>query len=181
MTVTETHLSGCFIIEPKVFFDERGLFFEAFQKKKLEEALGYTVNFVQDNQSISKQGVLRGLHFQEGEYAQAKLVQVIQGEVLDVIVDLRKASPTFGQHITIELSASKKKLIFIPKGIAHGFVVRSAEAIFAYKCDAYYHQPSERGLIYNDGTLGIDWQYPLEKIILSEKDAELPTFKEWNS
>ena len=178
MIITETKLKGCFVIEPKVFFDERGLFFESFQKEKLEEALGFALNFVQDNQSISKQGVLRGLHFQDGEYAQAKLVQVIKGEVLDVIVDLRKESSTFGEHMTIELSDANKKLIFIPKGMAHGFVVRSTEAIFAYKCDSYYHQRSESGLIYNDQTLNIDWEYPTESIILSEKDAELPTFKE---
>lgn len=178
MKVTETHLSGCFIVEPSVFHDERGLFFESFHKKKLEQAIGHTVDFVQDNQSISKQGVLRGLHFQEGAHAQAKLVQVIKGEVLDVMVDLREESPSFSRHLTIELSDTNKKLIFIPKGIAHGFVVRSREAIFAYKCDAYYHQPAERGLIYNDTTLGIDWEYPLEDIILSEKDAALPTFKE---
>lgn len=181
MTITETHLKGCFIIEPKVLFDERGLFFESFQKEKLEKAIGNKVAFVQDNQSISKQGVLRGLHFQEGAYAQAKLVQVIKGEVLDVIVDIRENSPTFGQHMTIELSDVNKKLLFIPKGIAHGFIVRSVEAIFAYKCDAYYHQPAESGLIYNDSTLNIDWEYPIQDIILSEKDAALPTFKAWCS
>ena len=153
-------------------------FSSPFKKEKLEEALGFALNFVQDNQSISKQGVLRGLHFQDGDYAQAKLVQVIKGEVLDVIVDLRKGSPTFGEHLTIELSDANKKLIFIPKGMAHGFVVRSTEAIFAYKCDAYYHQRSESGLIYNDEILNIDLEYPTESIILSEKDAELPTFKE---
>ncbi len=178
MKVTETHLKGCFIIEPSVFHDERGLFFESFQKEQLERVIGHEVDFVQDNQSISKQGVLRGLHFQEGAHAQAKLVQVIKGEVLDVIVDLRKDSLTFGQHMTIELSDTNKKLVFIPKGMAHGFVVRSKEAIFAYKCDAYYHQPAERGLIYNDSTLGIDWGYPSEDVILSAKDAALPTFKE---
>jgi dTDP-4-dehydrorhamnose 3,5-epimerase len=181
VTIIETQLQGCFIIEPTIFFDDRGLFFESYQKEKLDQALGYAVNFVQDNQSISKQGVLRGLHFQEGEHAQAKLVQVIKGAVLDVIVDLRKGSPTFGQHLTIELSDSNKKSIFIPKGIAHGFIVQSTEAVFAYKCDAYYHQPAERGLIFNDDTLGIDWKYPTEEIILSEKDAELPTFKEMYS
>lgn len=181
MTISETQLKGCFIIEPKVFLDERGLFFESFRKENLETAIGHKIDFVQDNQSISKQGVLRGLHFQDGAYAQAKLVQVIQGEVLDVIVDLRKESATFGQHTTIELSDTNKKLIFMPKGIAHGFVVRSKEAIFVYKCDAYYHQPAERGLIYNDSTLGIDWQYPSKDIILSGKDAALPTFKEWCS
>lgn len=176
--VTETQLKGCFIVQPKVFFDERGLFFESFQKEIFEKAFDQTLNFVQDNQSISKKGVLRGLHFQEGQHAQAKLVQVIKGAVLDVIVDLRRESPSFGEHITIELSDVNKKLIFIPKGMAHGFVVLSEEAIFSYKCDSYYHQPSEKGIIYNDVTLNIDWQYPSEKVILSEKDAQLPTFKE---
>lgn len=177
MTVTETKLKGCFIIEPKVFFDDRGLFFESFQKEKLEKAIGIPLNFVQDNQSISKQGVLRGLHFQEGGHAQSKLVQVVKGEILDVIVDLREESPTFGDHIKIELSDSTKKSLFIPKGMAHGFVVLSEEAIFTYKCDAYYHQASERGIIYSDDTLNIDWEYPRDNIILSEKDVALPTFK----
>ena len=181
MKVTETRLKGCFIIEPKVFFDERGLFFESFRKEKLEKAIGVPLNFVQDNQSISKKGVLRGLHFQEREHAQSKLIHVIKGEILDVIVDLREESPTFGEHIKVELSESSKISIFIPKGMAHGFVVRSQEAIFCYKCDDYYHQPSERGIIYNDQTLNIDWEYPKENIILSEKDKVLPTFKEWYS
>ena len=178
MKVTETYLKGCFIIEPKVFVDNRGLFFESFHRGKFKEVLGLDLDFVQDNQSISKQGVLRGLHFQEGVHAQAKLIHVVKGKVLDVVVDLRRESPTFGAHMTIELSDSNRKSIFIPKGMAHGFVVRSPEAIFAYKCDAYYHPSSERGLIYNDSTLGIDWDYPSDKIILSEKDAVLPTFKE---
>jgi dTDP-4-dehydrorhamnose 3,5-epimerase len=178
VTVKQTQLKGCFIIEPKVFLDERGSFFESFQKEKLEQALRLPLNFVQDNQSVSKQGVLRGLHFQQGEYAQAKLVQVIKGEVLDVIVDLRQGSPTFGQHVKVELTDNIRKLIFIPKGMAHGFVVKSNEAIFSYKCDAYYHQASERGIIYNDETLNIDWEYPQENLVLSDKDAKLPTFKE---
>ncbi|WP_347343963.1 dTDP-4-dehydrorhamnose 3,5-epimerase [Maribacter aestuarii] len=177
--MTETNLKGCFIIEPKVFLDERGEFFESFHKKKLEEALGLSLNFVQDNQSTSRQGVLRGLHFQEGEHAQAKLVHVIKGEVLDVVVDLRPESRTFGRHISIELSDTNRKQIFIPKGMAHGFLVKSAEAVFAYKCDAYYHQVSESGIIYSDDTLNIDWEYPQDKILLSEKDSKLATFKEW--
>ncbi len=176
MIVTETRLKGCFTIEPKLFKDERGVFFESFQKEKLEKKLGQLLHFVQDNQSISKKGVLRGLHFQKAPYAQAKLVQVIQGTILDVIVDLREDSDTFGQHIKIKLSDSHKKSIFIPKGMAHGFVVLSEEAIFAYKCDNYYHQPSERGIAFNDTTLNIDWEYPTEHLILSEKDAELPSF-----
>lgn len=178
MIVTETRLKGCFTIEPRLFEDERGVFFESFQKEKLEKELGQPLHFVQDNQSISKKGVLRGLHFQEGTYAQAKLVQVIQGTILDVIVDLRKDSDTFGQHVKIKLTGDQKKLIFIPKGMAHGFVVLSEEAVFAYKCDNYYHQPSERGIAYNDITLNIDWEYPTEQLILSEKDAELPSFNE---
>lgn len=177
MIVTETKLKGCFIIEPKVFKDERGLFFESFQKEKLEKELGQALRFVQDNQSISKKGVLRGLHFQDSPYAQAKLVQVIQGTILDVIVDLREDSDTFGEHIKIKLSDTDKRLVFIPKSMAHGFVVLSEEAIFAYKCDNYYHQPSERGIAYNDATLNIDWEYPTENIILSEKDSQLPSFK----
>ena len=181
MKITEINLKGCFIIEPKVFLDERGAFFESFQKENLEQALGSTINFVQDNQSISKHGVLRGLHFQEGEHAQAKLIQVVQGEVLDVIVDMRKDSATFGQHLSFVLSDSNRKSIFIPKGMAHGFLARSEEVIFSYKCDAYYNQASERGIVYNDQTLDIDWDYPIENIILSQKDTELPTFKEWCS
>ena len=178
MKVTESFLKGCYIIEPNVFVDNRGLFFESFHSEKFKDVLSLDLNFVQDNQSISKQGVLRGLHFQEGVHAQAKLVHVVKGEVLDVVVDLRRESSTFGEHMTIQLSDTNRKSLFIPKGMAHGFVVRSTEAIFAYKCDAYYHPSSERGLIYNDSTLGIDWDYPTEKIILSEKDAMLPTFKQ---
>lgn len=178
MNVVETHLKGCFIIEPQVFKDERGLFFETYQKEKFEKAIGRSIDFVQDNQSVSKRGVLRGLHFQEGDYAQAKWVHVVKGEVLDVVVDLRKNSKTFKQHFKIKLSAENMKSIFIPKGIAHGFLTLSEEAVFTYKCDNYYHQASESGIIYNDETLQIDWEYPIQDIILSEKDRELPKFKE---
>lgn len=177
MIVTETHLKGCYLITLQVFQDERGAFFESFQKEKLEKALGQSLDFVQDNQSISKQGVLRGLHFQQGSHAQAKLVQVIKGNILDVIVDLREGSATFGQHIKVHLSDTKKQSVFIPRGMAHGFLVTSAEAIFAYKCDNYYHQPAEGGIAYDDPTLNIDWEYPVERIVLSEKDAQLPSFK----
>ena len=133
---------------------------------------------MQDNQSISKKGVLRGLHFQTGEFSQSKLVRVIHGEVLDVVVDLRENSETFGQHFKLNLSAENTKMIFIPKGMAHGFVTLSKEAIFAYKCDQYYHKASEKGIIYNDETLKIDWELAEMKPILSQKDKELPTFKE---
>ena len=177
MTLTKTGLEGCFIIEPWVFYDERGLFFESYQKEKLEKAMGFRVNFVQDNQSTSNRGVLRGLHFQKGEDAQAKLVHVVKGEVLDVIVDLRKNSRSFGQHIKIVLSDEDQKSIFIPKGMAHGFLVRGEEAIFAYKCDAYYKREAESGIVYNDPTLGIDWGIPEAEVVLSEKDAALPLFK----
>lgn len=177
MNVTETHLKGCYIIEPKVFIDERGSFFESYQKEKLGKALGLELNFVQHNQSVSKQGVLRGLHFQKGEYAQAKLIQVVKGEVLDVIVDLRLESKTFGQHFKINLSDSTNKLIYIPKGMAHGFLVLSEEAIFSYHCDNYYHKDSEAGIIFDDPDLAIAWNCDLDKIILSDKDRVLPTFK----
>ena len=138
LKITETHLKGCFVIEPTVFDDDRGIFFESYKKNKLEEALGRPIDFVQDNHSVSKKGVLRGLHFQVGEYEQSKLVRVAKGEVLDVAVDLRKDSATFGQHYKLRLSDSNKKSLFIPKGMAHGFLTLSDEAIFVYKCDTYY-------------------------------------------
>lgn len=174
----ETNLKGCFVLEPQIFEDERGLFFEAYSKRKFDEALGLQMDFVQDNQSVSKRGVLRGLHFQTGEYAQSKLVRVLKGEVLDVVVDIRKDSKTFGQHLKLKLSEENKKILFIPKGMVHGFVTLSEEAIFSYKCDEYYHQASESGIIFNDEDLRIDWELPPNELILSEKDSLLPTFKE---
>ncbi|MBT2160333.1 dTDP-4-dehydrorhamnose 3,5-epimerase [Zobellia barbeyronii] len=179
MRITETNLSGCFIMEPTLFKDERGVFFESYQQKKFEEAIGKKVNFVQDNISVSSKGVLRGLHLQTGVHAQAKLVQVVHGEVLDVIVDLRPDSPTFGEHYKLKLSSKNRTLIFIPKGMAHGFVTLSQEATFMYKCDAFYNSASESGVIYNDKDLKIDWQYPIKTPIVSEKDILLPTFKEF--
>lgn len=176
MKVTETYLKDCFIFEPKVFEDERGSFFESYQKERFEEATGEKVNFVQSNHSVSKQGVLRGLHFQQGAYAQAKLVQVIKGEVVDVVVDLRQNSETLGQHFKIRLSDHNKKMLFIPKGMAHGFLSLTDDTVFAYKCDNYYDKSSERGIIYNDDMLNIDWEFPLEKLILSQKDKQLPSF-----
>lgn len=178
MKVTETSLKGCFIFEPNVFSDERGVFFESYRKEKVEEAIGEKVVFVQSNHSVSKQGVLRGLHFQIGINAQAKLVQVVKGEVLDVIVDLRVNSETFGQHYKQKLSEQNNLLIFIPKGMAHGFLTFSKEAVFTYKCDNYYDKSSESGIIYNDIDLNIDWGYTTSEIIVSKKDNELPTFKE---
>ena len=177
MKVTETFIKGCFVIEPAVFSDERGSFFESFNQKTFEEKTGLKINFVQDNQSISQKGVVRGLHLQKGEFAQAKLVRVLKGKVLDVAVDLRKDSSTFGEHIAIELSEKNKKQLFVPRGFAHGFIVLSKTAIFFYKCDNYYNKQSEGGIIYNDPEINIDWVLNPVEIILSEKDAQLPLLK----
>ena len=177
MKVSETELKGCFIIEPQIFSDERGCFFESFNQKKFEKKTGLKVNFVQDNQSISQRGVIRGLHLQKGEFAQAKLTRVIKGRVLDVAVDLRKDSPTFGKHFSIELSGENNKQLFVPKGFAHGFSVLEDDTIFAYKCDHYYNKESECGVVYNDKELDIDWKLNKEEIVLAEKDKELKRFK----
>lgn len=173
MKVIETHLKGCFIIEPTIFDDGRGSFFESFNLKKFEEKTGLNINFVQDNQSISQRGVLRGLHFQKGEFAQAKLVRVIQGKVLDVVVDIRKNSETFGQSFSIELSGENNKQLFVLRGFLHGFLVLENETIVSYKCDNYYCPEAEDGVMYNDPTLNIDWKLKEEEIILSEKDRLL--------
>ncbi|WP_456867488.1 dTDP-4-dehydrorhamnose 3,5-epimerase [Galbibacter sp. BG1] len=178
MKITETKLKGCFIIEPRLFQDERGYFFESFNKNQFKEAIGEEVNFVQDNQSLSKRGAVRALHYQVGAYAQAKLVRVLQGKVLDVAVDIRKDSATFGEHVVLELSAENKKQLFIPRGFAHGFVALSETAEFFYKCDNFYNKEAEGGIIYNDKTLNIDWQIPDSEVVLSEKDRQLPSFKE---
>ncbi|RIV44617.1 dTDP-4-dehydrorhamnose 3,5-epimerase [Flagellimonas pelagia] len=177
MKVTETKLKGCFIIEPNVFKDERGYFFESFNHKNFCEAIGQEVTFVQDNQSHSKKGVLRGLHFQKGEHAQAKLVCVLDGNVLDVAVDLREDSPTYGQYVSIELSSENKKQLFVPRGFAHGFVVLSDTAHFFYKCDNYYNKASEGGVKYDDPFLGIDWRLGDFDPIVSKKDLELKRLK----
>lgn len=177
MTVKETNLEGCFIIQPQIFEDERGYFFESFNQNRFNELLGTNVNFIQDNESLSQKGVLRGLHYQTGEFAQAKLVRVIQGKVLDLVVDIRRDSKTFGQQFSIELSETNKKQLFVPRGFAHGFIVLSETAIFSYKCDNYYHKASEGGIMHNDATLNIDWKLPKEQFIISEKDLELPTFQ----
>src|SRR5690606_17600823 len=176
--VVETKLKGCFVLEPRVFEDERGYFFESFNHKAFQKAIGQEVNFVQDNQSFSKRGVLRGLHFQKGEHAQAKLVRVLQGTVLDVAVDLRKDSATFGQHVSIELSGENKKQLFVPRGFAHGFVVLSETANFFYKCDNYYNRISEGSISYNDIDLDINWILPESQLIISPKDCQAPKFKQ---
>ena len=161
-----------FVIKPKVHGDQRGYFVETFRQDKLEEALGYKVDFVQDNESKSSKGVLRGLHFQLAPHAQSKLVRVIDGSVLDVAVDIRKGSPTFGQHVAVELSGDNKKQMFVPRGFAHGFVVLTDTATFAYKVDNYYSPECDRGLAFDDKTLNIDWRLAKESLLLSEKDTE---------
>ena len=177
MKIVQTPLKGCVVLTPTVFSDGRGRFFESYKKEAFNEALGQEVNFVQDNESFSSKGVLRGLHFQKGAFAQAKLVRVVHGSVLDVAVDLRPDSTTYGEHFSIELSADNKNQLFVPRGFAHGFVVLSDTAVFSYKCDNYYNKESESGIIYNDPTLNIDWILPSEQLQLSEKDLLLPKFK----
>jgi len=174
---TETKLKGCFILEPAVFEDERGLFFESYNNKDFCEAIGREVTFVQDNVSYSNKGVLRGLHFQIGEHAQAKLISVLQGRIQDVVVDLRQDSPTFGQHISMELSDKSKKQLFIPRGLAHGFLTLSDSARVLYKCDNYYNKEAEGGVHYNDSNLDISWVGNENDFLLSEKDRILPNFK----
>lgn len=169
MEYKKTAIDGVFIIEPKVFHDDRGYFFEAWKQAEFEAHVG-KVNFIQDNESKSTYGVLRGLHYQKGESAQAKLVRVIKGKVLDVAVDIRKSSPTFGQHVAVELSDENKRQFFIPRGFAHGFLVLSDEAIFTYKVDNVYDPKSEASIRWNDEKLGIDWQINATDVITSEKD-----------
>ena len=179
MLVENTNLKDCFVIQPKVLYDNRGYFFESFNKKTFNEHTGLEIDFVQDNQSQSKKGVLRGLHFQIGNYEQAKLVRVIKGSVLDVCVDLRENSETYLKHFSVVLSEDNKKQLFIPRGFAHGFVVLEDETIFSYKCDNYYHKESERGIIYNDTDLNIDWMLNEQELIVSEKDQALPTLNKY--
>ena len=181
MIVKETHLKGCYIIQPKVFEDERGYFFESFNQQKFSEHIGTQIKFVQDNESQSKRGVLRGLHFQTPPYAQAKLVRVIKGEVLDVAVDLRKNSPTFGQHQSVLLTEKNKTQFFMPRGFAHGFLVLSDTAIFSYKIDNIYAPDHDTGIIWNDKDFNIDWQFDSDKLILSDKDKTLQSFKDFES
>ena len=179
MKFTETKLKGCFILEPTVFGDHRGYFYESFNKQVFDGAIGQEVNFVQDNQSSSSYGTLRGLHYQKGEYAQAKLVRVLSGEVLDVAVDLREGSETYLGHVAVRLSAENRKQLFVPRGFAHGFVVLSETAEFFYKCDNFYNKESEGGIIYNDPDLNINWLVDKSEIILSEKDQQLKSIREF--
>lgn len=178
MNVIDTHLKGCFIIEPRKFEDERGFFFESFNEKTFNQYTGTNTHFVQDNQSFSKKGVIRGLHAQSGESAQAKLVRVLQGKVIDVAVDVRPNSPTFGQHVAVELSEENNKQLFVPRGFLHGFSVLSDTAVFFYKCDNFYNKDSEQGVLYNSPELNIDWKVSKDLEIVSEKDLILPTFNE---
>ncbi|MGJ7024636.1 dTDP-4-dehydrorhamnose 3,5-epimerase [Petrimonas sulfuriphila] len=171
MKITTTAIEGVVILEPEVFGDERGYFFESFSQREFEEKVCKTT-FVQDNESSSRYGVLRGLHFQKPPHAQAKLVRVVKGKVLDIAVDIRKGSPTFGHHVSTELSGENKRQLFIPRGFAHGFAVLSNEVVFQYKCDRYYVPHSEGGILWNDPALGIDWKLPEEDVILSEKDKK---------
>lgn len=177
MNYIKTDIEGVFIIEPRIFGDNRGYFFESFVLSEFEEKVCKTT-FVQDNESKSSYGVLRGLHFQKPPYTQSKLIRVVKGCVWDVAVDIRQSSPTFGKHIGIELSEDNHRQLFIPKGFAHGFAVLSDEAVFQYKCDNYYAPQSEGAIIWNDPELGIDWKIPAEDIILSEKDKKHPLFKD---
>lgn len=175
MPFTETNIPGLLVFEPKVFEDNRGYFFESFNAMTYNEA-GIEVNFVQDNQSWSKYGVIRGLHYQLNPHAQTKLIRVLTGKILDVAVDIRKDSPTFGKSFSVELSKDNKKQLFIPAGFAHGFSVLSDHADVLYKCDSFYNRESEAGILYNDKTLSIDWKIPAGKEIVSEKDLKLPVF-----
>ncbi len=178
MNLIHTEIDGLLILEPKVFGDDRGYFFEVYNKKVFEELVG-PVDFVQDNESKSRYGVVRGLHFQTGEHAQAKLVRVVSGSVLDVAVDLRPGSETFGQHVAAVLSGENKRMFFIPRGFAHGFSVLSDEVIFQYKCDNLYCPQAEGAIAWDDPDLGIDWQIPADRAILSEKDRNHPSFKQF--
>lgn len=170
MNIIKTSIEGIVIIEPRLFKDERGYFFESFNQREFEEKV-FKTTFVQDNESKSGYGVIRGLHYQKPPFAQSKLVRVIKGAVLDVAVDIRKGSPTFGQHVAVELTEENHRQFFIPRGFAHGFSVLSEEVIFQYKCDEFYHPEAEGAIAWNDTELGIDWKIPRDKVILSEKDS----------
>ena len=177
MNVIKTAIDGVVIIEPRLFPDERGYFFESYEKKEFEAKVR-PINFIQDNESRSSYGVLRGIHYQKGEHAQSKLVRCVVGRVPDVAVDLRKGSPTFGQHVAVELTEDNHRQFFIPRGFAHGFSVLSDVAVFQYKCDNYYCPESEGAIAWNDPALGIDWRIPADKVILSPKDLHHPLLKD---
>ena len=177
MEYKQTDIEGVYIIEPRVFTDPRGYFVEAWKKAEFEEHIG-KVDFIQDNESKSSRGVLRGLHYQQGEWSQAKLVRVIKGRVLDVAVDIRRSSPTFGHHVAVELSEDNKLQLFIPRGFAHGFLVMSDEAVFTYKVDNAYAPHAEAGILWNDPELGINWPIRADEVITSEKDMKQPLLKD---
>lgn len=180
MELINTAIDGVYILKPRVFADARGYFFESYSKRVFEEKVG-RVDFVQDNESMSRRGVVRGLHFQAPPFAQSKLVRCIRGRVLDVVVDIRVGSPTYGQHIAVELSDENKLQFFIPKGFAHGFAVLSEEAVFQYKCDEYYHPEAEGGLSALDPALGIDWRLTPSELLLSDKDLRNPSLSSFTS
>lgn len=182
MEIIKTKLDGVLIIEPKIFQDARGYFFESFSQREFDEkvspVLGHTVTFVQDNESMSSYGVMRGLHYQKMPYTQSKLVRVVKGSVLDVAVDIRKGSPTFGQHVAVELTEENHRQFFVPRGFAHGFAVLSETAIFQYKCDNFYHPEADAGINIKDESLAIDWRIPVEDALLSEKDLKHACLKD---
>ena len=180
MEVLTTDIEGVHIIKPRVFGDARGYFFESYSKREFEEKVG-KVDFVQDNESMSKKGVMRGLHFQRPPFSQSKLVRCVKGRVLDVAVDIRKGSPTYGKHVAVELTEDNHLQFFIPKGFAHGFVVLSDVAVFQYKCDNFYHPEADGGISILDDSLGIDWEISTQNAILSEKDTKHPLLKDFDS
>ena len=185
MEVIRTAIEGVLIIEPKVFGDARGYFFESFSQREFDEKvapiLGHKIQFVQDNESMSSYGVMRGLHFQRPPYTQSKLVRCVKGSVLDVAVDIRKGSPTYGQHVAVELTEENHRQFFVPRGFAHGFAVLSETAVFQYKCDEFYHPEADGGISILDDTLCINWQIPVEKALLSEKDTKHALLKDFVS
>lgn len=180
MNVIKTDIEGVVVIEPRVFDDARGYFFESYSKRRFDEAVR-PVEFVQDNESMSTRGVIRGLHFQRPPFSQSKLVRCVRGAVLDVVVDIRRGSPTYGRHVAVELTGANRRQLFVPRGFAHGFAVLSDEAVFQYKCDNYYHPESEGGISIADNSLGIDWRIDPAEAILSEKDLRNPMFSDFES
>ena len=181
MEVIKTEIEGVVIIEPRVFGDARGYFFESFNAREFAEKTGMQVNFVQDNESMSHYGVLRGLHFQQPPFAQSKLVRVVKGRVLDIAVDIRVGSPTYGKYVSVELTEDSHRQFFMSKGFAHGFSVLSDEVIFQYKCDEFYAPQSEGAIAWNDPDLAIDWQIPADKVLLSDKDKNHPFLRDFKS
>lgn len=180
MNVIKTDIEGVVVIEPRVFDDARGYFFESYSKRRFDEAIR-PVEFVQDNESMSTRGVIRGLHFQRPPFSQSKLVRCVRGAVLDVVVDIRRGSPTYGSHVAVELTGENRRQLFVPRGFAHGFAVLSDEAVFQYKCDNYYHPESEGGISIADRSLGIDWRIDPAEAILSEKDLRNPMLRDFES